>query len=859
MRKSIRSYGRLKPAQIRLRGIPVPADLPTNENNRLAALKRYDVLDSPPENNFDRIASEVQKAFEVPICLISLIDEDRQFFKSKIGLDVNETSRSMSFCAYGLLQDEPLIVPDATADLRFADNPLVIAHPKIRFYAGAQLRTPDGFTLGNLCVADTVARPAPSPEEIAMLQSLADEVIDLLEMRKDQLEARRLRHDLERVRKVQSADRKRWQRMEQTAALALDAGRLGFWEWDQHGKVGQWSERMFLLMGMASETVAPSLDEWIQMVHPADRKALRTQISMARHLQEPFTMKFRVQTSESEDRSVTIVGDHFLDERGETQGALGVAWDSSVADRKERALAESEEMFRGLSLASPVGIFKTDLEGNITFVNPRMAEIWGVTNLFELHGNSWINRVHPEDRQALLDARRIAIEENRDISCEYRLLLPNGTVRWVHGKGTFVHGPKGEPTSRVGTIDDVTEQKMTLEELRVAKRVAEGANRSKDIFLTNVSHELRTPLNGVLGMTELLLDTELTDDQRQMTEIVQDSGHALLRVVSDILDLSRVEACRLTIQSTPFNWNEMLRQAIAQLKPEADRKNIAITIEQPDDTPGQFIGDADRIKQILLVYLTNALKFTPTGSVTVRVNTKPLGGRDCELLVMVQDAGPGIPVEQQPKLFQPFSQIDESHTRKHGGAGLGLAIAKRLAELMGGSVGVISATGKGAAFWLRLQLSVPADCPAPAKRVSSGLLSENGRRLVLLVEDSLDGQRIALNMLWKLDCQVDLVSDGLTALEMMRRNEYAVVFMDCQLPQMDGYRATQEIREWERRANRTQIPIVALTAHVMAKDRERGLDSGMNDYLSKPVDLEALRCVLDRWAAKACGVDQRRC
>jgi CheY-like chemotaxis protein len=337
-----------------------------------------------------------------------------------------------------------------------------------------------------------------------------------------------------------------------------------------------------------------------------------------------------------------------------------------------------------------------------------------------------------------------------------------------------------------------------------------------------------------------------------MSEIMRDSGQALLRVVNDILDLSRVQACKLMIESIPFDWNLLLGQVLAHLKPDADKKGLLLALEQPEGMQTRFLGDAERIRQILLVYLTNALKFTEAGGVTVRVAAQPASEGSFELTVMVRDTGPGIPLEDQGKLFQPFSQIDPSSTRRHGGAGLGLAIARRLAELMGGSVGVVSSAGNGATFWLRLTLAgfaEPAPEPGTQTRAS---LSVPAR--ILVVEDNPESQRVVLTMLWKLGWQADLVSDGLMALEVIRRGEhassdYAMVFMDCQMPRMDGYTATEEIRKWEKEVQRIGVPIVALTAHAMAGDRERCFNSGMNDYLAKPLSLENLRRALNRWAS----------
>jgi PAS domain S-box-containing protein len=816
------------------------AALPENEPERLAALLRYNVLDTAPEVAYDRITRTAKRVFDAPICLVTLVDGTRQFFKSKIGVDITETPRDQAFCAHGLLQDEPLVVLDATQDQRFSDNPLVTGDLHTRFYAGAQLKTSDGFKLGSLCILDTTPRSQPTPEQMCILEDLAAQVVELLESGKGRQDLRHLQTNLEGVQKTLMADRQRWQRMEQTAELALDAGRMGFWEWDSHTRQCQWSDRMFRIMGLSGAAVAPSTDEWLALVHPADRPRLRTHLDKVRPSNDAFHIKFRVPLGQGAERSITMVGNHYCVEGGNIGGALGVAWDSGEADRSERALAESEEMFRGLSASSPVGIFKTNLQGELIYGNQRLAEICGVA-VSQILGLNWADCIHPED----VDEVRLCVLEGlrneKGLQKEIRLLMPDGTVRWVFARSEMVYDQSGNANGMVGTVDDITSRKNTLQELQAAKEAAEIASRSKDIFLTNVSHELRTPLNGVLGMADLLLDTQLDPEQRQMSEIMRDCGHALLRVVNDILDLSRVQACKLELENIPFDWPALVRQVVDHLKPEAGKKSIALRLEQPASMPSRFVGDAERIRQILLVYLTNALKFTEAGSVTVSVSALPVSEEAFELTVMVRDTGPGIPQADQGKLFQPFSQIDPSSTRKHGGVGLGLAIARRLAELMGGSVGVLSSEGSGATFWLRLTLP-----PAPESAAAHLERMANHPR-VLVVEDNPESQRVALSMLWKLGWQADLVSDGVAALDLIRRNDYAVVFMDCQMPRMDGYSATEEIRAWEKSVQRAPVPIVALTAHAMAGDRERCFNAGMNDYLAKPMSLDNLRVALHQW------------
>jgi CheY-like chemotaxis protein len=409
-------------------------------------------------------------------------------------------------------------------------------------------------------------------------------------------------------------------------------------------------------------------------------------------------------------------------------------------------------------------------------------------------------------------------------------------------------------------VDDITVQRQMMQDLTQAKEAAEVANRAKDLFLANVSHELRTPLNGVLGMSELLVEAGLTGEALEMAETVRDSARGLLSVVNDMLDLSRIEAGRLTIDSLPFHLPSAIQQTVSLFRAQARNKGISLVVDYAPDLPVSFRGDPGRIRQILTNYLSNALKFTQAGEIRLEARAEA-GQSDAgtvAVLLSVRDCGMGIPVEAQKKLFQAFSQVDSSSTRRNGGVGLGLAICKRLAELMQGSVGVTSAPGAGSTFWVRLPLvcddkarsetaAGPIVLPAPGARTHS-----LGQR-VLLVEDNPVNQKVAMGALRRLGWEADVAENGLTAIELCQANDYTVVLMDCQMPEMDGYAATRRIRAWEKSRGRPSVPIVALTAHAMNGDKEICLAAGMNDYLAKPLGLEELRDALDRWAGVQAG------
>jgi PAS domain S-box-containing protein len=518
----------------------------------------------------------------------------------------------------------------------------------------------------------------------------------------------------------------------------------------------------------------------------------------------------------------------------------------------DRELRDSEELFRGLSVSCPVGIFRADLNGNVTYANPRTSDIWGMTE-GELLGLGWTSRVHPDDLGVLVEGWVAASNADQNYSLEYRLLFPDGSLRWIHGRSAVVHDKDGRSTGTVGTVDDITDRRRFQKELQDAKEAAEQANRAKDFFLANVSHELRTPLNGVLGLTDVLLETPLTAEQRDLAETVRSSGQTLLNVVNDILDLSRIEAGKLRLEFAPFDLRKTVAKATALLRLQAKAKGLELAVDYPIAIGDIFVGDADRIQQILINYLTNAIKFTDSGSVTLQVRGEPADDGTVRLFLSVDDTGSGISETALQSLFRPFTQVDGSSTRRHGGVGLGLAISKRLAELMGGTVRATSTLGQGSTFYLQVNLTPAAALPGnDREQQHKGDVSEMTPGHVLLAEDNVINQKVATHLLRKLGWSVDVVVDGASAVERARQNKYALILMDCQMPNIDGYTATSMIRSYEAAQKGARTPIIAVTANAMAGDRARCLDAGMDDHIAKPLQLENLRCVLERWSRQVC-------
>ena len=817
-----------------------------SEAARLAALAHYGVLDTAPEEAFDRLTRLACDLFDAPIALVSLVDQDRQWFKSKRGVDIDQTPRSWAFCAHAIEQaaGSVMVIEDARADPRFVANPLVSGEAGFRFYMGAVLTDPDGHNLGTLCVIDHKPRSAPSPVDIERLRSLAAIVVDELALRRASRAALERQHLLElaeagRIRAARVADEEA-----RRAALAEAAAGLGYWRLDLATQDFTGSDQLYHVYGLELDTPL-SLQALRAMAHQDTSATIERIDRVAATGQPADRIIICITRADGEVRHLASDMTAERDSDGRIIAVVGTLMDVTDQENDKAALVKSEERFRRLAMNASDIVCEIGLDGVLTFVSPAVLTITGYAP-DEVVGRRYASLMNPE-HAATIRAMMSARGSTPPRPVEFRSVHRSGREIWLECQPTPVLDPAtGQCVGITDVVRDVTARKQLEAELRQARAAAETAAVVKGEFLANMSHELRTPLTGIIGYTRLAAgQPELSSETRAYIERAGEASRALLCTVNDILDFSKLEAgkVRFRIAATPLA--ALCQATLELLAPLAQEKALDLALERDPAVADLVVDmDPDRVRQILLNLVGNALKFTDAGAVTLRVGYDCAGQR---LAVEIVDTGPGVPADRIGDLFKRFSQVDGSRARAHGGAGLGLAICKGLVEAMGGDIGVDSTPGEGSRFWF----AIPAPVVRPPRAAEARGRAEPilaGLR-VLVVDDHAANRQLAQLFLSGAGAEVSEAVDGETATDVAARGPFDVILMDLRMPGLDGVGALRRIREG--RGPNAGTAIVAFTADVDEGAAERLTAIGFQGMVAKPMEPLTLIGAVARVAAQA--------
>ncbi|MGV9007522.1 MAG: ATP-binding protein [Brevundimonas sp.] len=800
-----------------------------SEKARLQALRDQYVLDTAPEARFDRITAMAAAHFRVPIALVSLIDADRQWFKSRIGLAISEMPRALSLCDHAIRQggDAVFLVRDAKFDPRFAGNPLVTGPPFARFFAGAVLTTESGHNLGTLCVIDTAPRPEVTEADFDHLKVLAKLVVD-------QLDLGRARQGLAEQRRLLD--------------MAQILSGVGHWRYDVASARVEWSDEVFRIHGLPITDPPPPFAEVRPLYHRDDRAHVTGLLEAALATGEGYECRTRVCRPDGQERLISAKVETMGDDQGRVVALFGVFQDITEHDEAQKNLRASEARYRLPAENTTDIILRFGSDGVVRYASPACRRMGHSPETLERM--AMIDLIHPEDRafahgliRNLFSTQRV----DRDIRRQYRALRGDGTYVWLEGNPSLIHDADGRAVEVVSVYRDMTAHRALEDSLARAKAEAEAAAAIKSEFLSNMSHELRTPLTSILGFSSLL-DEEpgLSPMARRSVDRIAGSSQALLTIVNDILDFTRLEAGQVEIDCLPVDVRGLLEGTLGLFEPQAAAKALALDLIVAAGLPRALLLDPGRVRQVLLNLVGNAVKFTDTGAVTLTARyDAPAARLRCE----VADTGPGIPVERAGRLFKRFSQVDGSTTRSHGGTGLGLAISRGLVEAMGGTIGATARPGGGSLFWFDLPCTPTTPAATSPRPVSDGGGLEGLRLLV--VDDSAMNREIIARMLAPRKVQVTEAASGQAAVDLAATTPFDVILMDIRMPGLDGPGATRAIRQ-AGGPNRT-TPILAFTAESDNAGGKLGWASLFNDRVAKPVLVEDLAAKLRRWGLPDAG------
>ncbi len=675
-----------------------------------------------------------------------------------------------------------------------------------------------------------------------------------------------LARDITERKRLEAALRQAKDRLD----LAIRASNVGIWEVDMPDGVyvngtGTWLN-VWEQLGIEPPEENSQFVTWLDYLHSEDKdRLLRALYAYLDGETKEYKIEYRIRHRDGTYRWMLARGTAIRDQAGKPIRLVGSRVDITELKRVEEVLRESEAWFRFMANAMPQIVWTARPDGSPEYLNDRFAEYTGLPAA-EVTGERWLSVLHPDDRERTMTRWMADVASGSDHDIEWRLRAADGRYRWFKSRGLPVRDESGQIVKWVGTITDIDDQKRAEEAERRAKEAAEAASRAKSEFLANVSHEIRTPMNAILGMTELAIETPGSDEQRQYLTIVKSSADALLSVINDLLDFSKIEAGKLELDYALFSLRGVLGETLRALALRAHKKGLELVCQIQPDVPDALIGDAGRLRQILLNLVGNAIKFTEEGEVVVRIEAGPTGagtepdspedrsGPSQMLRFSVSDTGIGIPADKQQKIFQAFEQEDNSTTRRYGGTGLGLSIATRLVALMRGAIGVESEPGRGSTFYFTARFGLQAD--QPVRPMVPPLVELQGLR-VLVVDDNATNRQILEEWFRGWRTEPTVVAGGLEALDALWRasasgRPFPLVVLDARMPGVDGPALAERILQ---SPELSPTRIILLTSDDLHGEVARFRELGIAAYAMKPVQQEELLEIIYRVLSRPAPIE----
>jgi PAS domain S-box-containing protein len=796
---------------------------------RLAAIGALDLVQLGPM--FDRVGRLV-RAYSKLEGDVVLVGAQRTWRASAKGVGWgHDIPTDISFAAAAIEGDKVFWVEDTAADPRFCGHPQVQGPKGYRFFAGAPIRLADGYRIGVVCVVDTQPH-AYDPELASCLTDLADIVAN-------ECEQHRTQRDLVKVTGEAA-------HASQMLANFVEAAPVAICMTDRHMRVIQASPRW------RQERQQP--DVVGQVLYDANPETRRWTAVYDRCLTGESMQHDRVplELPDGSQRWVRAEITPWRDAAGEVGGLLIVSADvTSMVQAMEEAQRSEER----LQLAMKIGDLQMwDMDFTRRELSSAGAEMLNDSTYEDLNGDMWAG-IHPAERDTAKAAWKTYLRGGEPFRQSYRLMQKEGPHQWHDSAAEAVRDENGDIRRVIGVLRNIDRQKRSELELTKARDDAEAANKAKSEFLANMSHEIRTPLNGVMGIAGALAKTELAPQQAEMVQLIETSAQTLEALLTDILDLARIEAGRLEIRPEPFDVATSVNACAALFQASAEAKDLALKVEIDPYAQGAYDGDAPRIRQILSNLLGNAVKFTTRGEVKLTVRAR----RDettTHLTFEVSDTGIGFDEETRVRLFGRFQQADGSITRQYGGTGLGLAISRSLAEAMGGDLTAESAPGRGSTF--RLVLELPRRTGAVEMWGEHEAHADDEADLeamrVLLAEDHPTNRRVVELILGAAGVDLTSVENGAEAVDMAARSRFDLILMDMQMPVMDGLTAIRAIRRREARNGEPATPIYTLTANAMPEHAQASSAAGADGHITKPITADGLlRVVENVWNERCAG------